>query len=278
MNLSLSAMSIVLPKLARHPNRLPFRGVLTLLDVPSDRAPAGARGHRVLLTRSAADAALPSLLGMALDYTPTLDGHDARRKIGIITSADIAARTSTRSRDRACPVSPNVGSQIAVAGYLFARDFPEVVREMQANASSVVGCRSSAPYTHFEERLSRAAGRRDLSVVEGDEEFLSSRCSLGEMPVPRPARDLTSRHDSTVHLHASNPQPKTGDRQLATTRQRPTTTDQRPLLGMSYEIADVRVEDVRAEVWILTEVIFTGAAVLRRDKAAYHNTWIALGA
>jgi len=47
---------------------------------------------------------------------------------------------------------------------------------------------------------------------------------------------------------------------------------------MSYEIADVRVEDTRAAIWILTEVIFTGAAVLRRDKAAYHNTWIALEA
>src|SRR6059058_4947843 len=91
-------MSIVLPKLARHPNRLPFRGVLTLLDVPSDRAPAGARGHRVLLTRAAADAALPSLLGMALDYTPTLDGHDARRKIGIITSADIESLPQNTSR------------------------------------------------------------------------------------------------------------------------------------------------------------------------------------
>src|SRR6266513_2860292 len=105
MNLSLSAMSIALPKLARHPNRLPFRGVLTVLDVPSDRAPAGARGHRVLLTRAAAEAALPSLLGMALDYTPALDGHDARRKVGIITSADIAARAITCSRDGARPVS-----------------------------------------------------------------------------------------------------------------------------------------------------------------------------
>ena len=72
-----------------HPNRLPFRGMLTLVGVASQRAPAGARGHRVMLTRKATEAALPSLLGMALDYTPALDSHDARCKIGIITEAEI---------------------------------------------------------------------------------------------------------------------------------------------------------------------------------------------
>ena len=45
-------------------------------------------------------------------------------------------------------------------------------------------------------------------------------------------------------------------------------------LGMSYEIADARVEDMNAAVWRLTEVMFTGAAILRRDRAAYQNTWI----
>src|SRR5437868_14820387 len=72
-----------------HPNRMPFRGVLTILDTPSDRPPAGARGHRVVRTRAAAEAALPSLIGMAVDFTAGFDGHDARRKVGIITSADI---------------------------------------------------------------------------------------------------------------------------------------------------------------------------------------------
>lgn len=48
-------------------------------------------------------------------------------------------------------------------------------------------------------------------------------------------------------------------------------------LGMSYEIAEVQVADLRAPVWILTKVTFTGAAILRRDKAAYGSTWIELG-
>ena len=39
----------------------------------------------MILTKAATERALPSLLGMALDYAP-LDGHDAQRKIGIITA------------------------------------------------------------------------------------------------------------------------------------------------------------------------------------------------
>ena len=180
--MNLECMSISLPAVARHPNRLAFRGVLTLVEAPSDRAPAGARGHRVLLTRQAAEAALPSLLGMGLDYTPSLDGHDARRKIGIITSAEIVPSTEYRV--------PGTGgnsqlrtrySVLEVSGYLFAKDFSDVVRELRA-------------------------GKRAL--------------------------------------------------------------------GMSYEIADARVADVSASVWTLTDVTFTGAAILRRDKAAYQNTSI----
>ena len=43
-------------------------------------------------------------------------------------------------------------------------------------------------------------------------------------------------------------------------------------LGMSYEIADARVEDMRTEIWKLTRVTFTGAAILLREKAAYRET------
>ena len=35
---------------------LPFEGVLTLVDVASDKAPSGARGHRVILSRARGDA------------------------------------------------------------------------------------------------------------------------------------------------------------------------------------------------------------------------------
>jgi hypothetical protein len=46
----------------------------------------------------------------------------------------------------------------------------------------------------------------------------------------------------------------------------------RGAMGMSYELADARVEDMRAEIWKLTRVTFTGAAILLREKAAYRAT------
>src|SRR5438270_11691241 len=164
--MQIEALAVEMPRMKHraHPNRAPFSGVLTRVDQPSQRPPTGARGHRVLLTHAAAEAALPSLIGMALDYTPAMDGHDSRRKVGIITSADI------------------VGSELVVKGYLFGRDFPDLMSQMK-----------------------------------------SSRRSL----------------------------------------------------GLSYELADVRVENVSASIWKLTEVTFTGAAILLRHKAAYEGTWIA---
>lgn len=182
MNVELESMAIELPVVEGHPNREAFRGVLTLVDVASDKPPAGARGHRVVLTRVAAESALASLLGMGLDYTPSLDRHDARRKVGIITRAEI------------------VGRNLELGGYLFAKDFPEIVREIGKS------------------RKSRRAG---------------------ESPAPI----------QSAHAHR---------------------------LGMSYEIADARVADVRSSIWTLTHVTFTGAAILRKDKAAYHETWIEL--
>jgi hypothetical protein len=159
-------MAVTMPPVRNHPNRVAFEGVLTYVDVPSDRAPSGSRGRRVMLTRAAADAALPSLLGMAVDFCPGWDGHDARRKCGIITDADIL--TAIR------------GGAVHVKGYLFARDFPEIERHLRSI----------------------------------------------------PAEQM----------------------------------------GMSYELADAHVEDMRAAVWRLTKVTFTGAAILLRDKAAYGQT------
>ncbi len=170
MRMQWEAMAVAMPQVDGHPNRREFRGVLTMANAPSDRAPSGARGHRVMLTAQATEKALPSLLGMAVDYAPELDRHDARRKVGIITAADMRPMTGKAQR-------------VDVQGYLFARDFPEVVDEM---------------------------ARRK-----------------GE-------------------------------------------------LGMSYEIADVRVVDAEAPVWVATDFTFTGAAVLLRAKAAYQDTSVEL--
>src|SRR5271166_3677010 len=112
MTIELESMAVDMPEVEGHPNRAAFRGVLTAVDVPSQRAPQGSKGKRVLLTRKAAEAALPSLLGMAVDYAPSLDRHDMRRKIGVITSAEV------------------VGSNLEVGGFLYAKDFPEIVKEI----------------------------------------------------------------------------------------------------------------------------------------------------
>ena len=117
-----------------------------------------------MLTREAAEAALPSLLGMAVDYKAGWDGHDARQKCGIITAAEVD------------------GQRLTVAGYLFARDFPELEAKIGSS-----------------------------TAVEG-------------------------------------------------------------AMGMSYELADAHVANMRAQVWTLTRATFTGAAILLREKAAYRST------
>ena len=72
--IELKSMAVAMPEVVGHPNRAAFSGVLTMVDVPSQRAPSGAKGHLVVLTKRAAEAALPSLLGMALDYSPPWTG------------------------------------------------------------------------------------------------------------------------------------------------------------------------------------------------------------
>jgi hypothetical protein len=143
-----------------HVNKAPFRGILAIVDAPSDKSPSGARGHKVVLTKKAAEAALDSLIGMGIDYRPSWDGHNAQHKIGIIDSAVIR------------------GSELIISGYLFKRDIPGVITQLQASSE----------------------------------------------------------------------------------------------YGMSYELADARVEDMREQIWRLTRVTFTGAAILRKDKAAYRMT------
>ena len=59
----LEAMAVKFPHVDGHPNRVAFEGVLTVVNAPSDKAPAGARGHRVMLTREAAEKARPRIWG-----------------------------------------------------------------------------------------------------------------------------------------------------------------------------------------------------------------------
>jgi hypothetical protein len=154
-------MSLNLPDTPGHPNKVPFSGILTRIGLPSDGAPGGSNGKRIILSLSAARMALSSLLGMAVDYVPSLDGHNPKAKIGIIDSAHIDA------------------DRILISGILYGADFPDLI----------------------------------------------------------------------AHLRA-----KTGQ------------------LGFSFEASEVQVADPKADPLLIEGCTFTGAAILRKDKAAYHST------
>ena len=160
----IEAMALDLPHTPGHPNKHPFKGILTRLDQPSDRPPEGSRNHRVILTRAAAEKALPTLLGMAVNYAADLKGHDVKRKIGAITAATIE------------------GDAVHIEGFLYAADFPDEVARVQSERSR---------------------------------------------------------------------------------------------LGFSYEMRNIYVKDIAAASWEITDCIFTGAAILYKDKAAYSTTSLA---
>lgn len=221
--IELESMAVEMPRVEGHPNRVEFRGVLTLVDMPSQRPPSGANRHRVLLTRSAAEAALPSLLGMALDYAPSFDRHDVRRKVGIITSADV------------------VGRNLEVGGYLYARDFPEVVEEVGKFGRHPVDVSAVRARAGVQ-------GMSGAAMSEGAELRASLADAVAQLRIM--TADLRTR--GGIEAAA-------GDK-----------------LGMSFEVTDVRVEDKRSRIWTLTRVMFTGAAILRKEKAAFQDTWIEL--
>lgn len=161
------AMSIEMPEVDDHPNRMPFSGVLTRLDQPSDAAPHGSNGRKIILSSEAAQKALSSILGMAVDYTPNFDGHDAQKKIGVITAATIE------------------GNAIAISGFIYAADFPEQADTIQAD---------------------------------------------------------------------------------------------KDLLGFSFEAQRIQVADMAADPLVITDCVFTGAAILQKAAAAYTTTSLAASA
>jgi hypothetical protein len=113
---SLRARALDIPA-ESHPNRMPFSGVLTKINEPSDAAPEGSGGRRITLTMAAAKAALDSLLGMGVNYCPI--GHAPQEKIGFISAAQL------------------VGGEIHIEGFLYSADFPKITEEIKANKSKL---------------------------------------------------------------------------------------------------------------------------------------------
>ena len=97
-----------------HPNKLPFKGVLLILDAPSTKPPHGSRGHRIYVPKTVAAKRLASLIGMAINYDRgDLDSHVTRHKVGVITQAWIE------------------GDRVYVKGFAYKKDFPEVVKDLK---------------------------------------------------------------------------------------------------------------------------------------------------
>jgi len=232
MTIALESMAVEMPEVAGHPNRAAFRGVLTVVDEPSQRAPSGSKGRRVVLTKAAAEAALPSLLGMALDYAPSYDRHDVRRKVGVITSAEI------------------VGRNLEVGGYLYAKDFPDIVAE-------VAKCGRRTAEVEPRTAVASVSGA-GLVQTEGAKLRASLSTAVERL------RSLTASIRGETSSEAILPlQVEAGSASAAE-------------LGMSFEVTDVLLAERSARVWTLIKVTFTGAAILRKEKAAYQNTWIGL--
>jgi len=267
--IELESMAIAMPEVVGHPNREAFCGVLTLVDVPSQRSPSGARGHQVVLTRAAAEAALPSLLGMALDYAPSYDRHDVQRKVGVITQAEV------------------VGHTLEISGYLFARDFPEVVKKIATS-----GRRAGRANTSVLSSKTVRVGTVRAGTVHAGNIFGMVDASAGvhrraahgpdgqECPSPHnlSLSALANRLLSlTIALRGRSREREEEDEPVQRALPSESLHAEDAELGMSYEVTGVELVNTRARVWTLTKVIFTGAAILRRDKAAYQDTWIELG-
>jgi len=161
---SLSAMSLSVPTTENHPNKMEFSGVLTKVDQASDLAPHGSYGKKVLIPKDVAEKALPTLLGMGIDLTTNMKGHDRKKKIGVITAAHVD------------------GNDVRIGGFFYANDFPKECQSIQAN---------------------------------------------------------------------------------------------KEILGFSFEAERILVADLESDPLRIESLIFTGAAVLEKNSAAYHSTSIA---
>jgi hypothetical protein len=257
--IELESMAVEMPVVERHPNRVGFRGVLTVVDAPSRRAPSGSNGKRVVLTRAAAEKALPSLIGMALDYAPSYDRHDARRKVGVITSAEI------------------VGKNLEVGGYLYAKDFPEVVREVEKWGGKPS---DSARKAFTTEDTEGHIGSQTPHPVAKNATRVGQPHSVAASGIEMHAQSEGARLRTSLSVAVEKLRELTAGMWRGPERRvqlrAETAGNGAGALGMSFEVTNVAVVDKRLRVWILTNVMFTGAAILRRNRAAYEETWIEL--
>jgi hypothetical protein len=107
-----------------HPNKMPFKGVLTYLNRMSKEPPHGANGLRVFIPADVGKPAIASLKGMAVNYIENNPvGHDPKNKVGVITDAYVGE------------TQDDGGIPIIVEGYVYALDFEEAAVSIKASQS-----------------------------------------------------------------------------------------------------------------------------------------------
>lgn len=211
-----------------NPNRMPFKGVLSYFGVPSDQAPGGSGGLKVLIPVEVGEKALPSLAGMPVNLSAQMDDHDTSRVIGYIEKAMLGEVTAK-------------GTEVIVEGYLFAKNFPseaaavkltqnqlgfsyettrtvlakgEYAGEEVAVAESLIFTgaailyKNSAAYTSTSLAAKNEPNKEDFKMNEEQlKELMASISGLGEL-VKGVKADMDSVKAEVSEIKASNEQTK----------------------------------------------------------------------
>lgn len=103
-----------------HPNKVPFSGVLCRLDEPTDNPPCNSWGmaKQIVIPTKVAVKAMASLNGMGINVAEEFDGHNRKKKIGVMAASAVQGGDS---RD------------LGVQGHLFGKDFPDDVQFIKDN-------------------------------------------------------------------------------------------------------------------------------------------------
>lgn len=99
---------------------MPFEGLFTWFDIPSDAPPSGALGKRVIIPSKWGVPALATLKGMAVNFDSIfMSKHASQNKIGIIEDTWVGDKAD------------NGGTPVYVKGFIYAHDFPEEAMQIK---------------------------------------------------------------------------------------------------------------------------------------------------
>ncbi|WP_407310533.1 DUF6582 domain-containing protein [Desulfosporosinus sp. SB140] len=107
-----------------NPNKMPFSGVLTYLNVPSDLPPGGSGGLKVLIPLDVGKEAVESLKGMPVNLKSSMDDHDSQKVVGIFEDAWVGEDSGD-------------GIPIHVKGHIFAKNFPDEAMDIKASQNDL---------------------------------------------------------------------------------------------------------------------------------------------